>query len=294
MKKLKFIGALWLIFIAGNISSQCLLENTQKFNFKIAGKEYTFKGGKENHVYEFSTPFGIDTMTFVYWEKNDTTYWTRHPLLIDSINGGYMIFGLHKLPNKPKIGQSLEITMDMVVYAPITREGRSDVKTMVSKMYNEYDFVNDLKYEITETTIKTFNVATQTTVNMSTEMTSFMNSKVVAEEEILIGDKKYKAFKVDYELWTKTGLKVEFEYDSKGMDKNDAESIKKDNAKINKKLAKQMEKYLKSGTNNKGYTVTPRTDWYVPGLGWVQAITYDSQRIFEKDKAAMTSIQCKN
>lgn len=292
--KFKLLTAMLMLLLARPVSSQCLIKETEKFTFKIAGKEYDFEGKASHNSYEFKTKFGIDTMTFVYWERNDTTFWTRKPLLIDSINGGYMIFGVQKLPNKPQIGQSLEISMDIVINAPMSREGRSNVTTELTKFYKEKDFVNDIEYQITETTIKTFNVATKTTINMSTEMVSFMNSKVVAEEEITIEDKKYKAFKVDYELWVKAGLKVEFEYDSKGMEKADAADVKAQNAKINKKLSKQMEKYQKATSNNKGYTVVPRTDWYVPGLGWVQAITYDSQRIFEKDKAGMTKIECKN
>jgi hypothetical protein len=108
---------------------------------------------------------------------------------------------------------------------------------------------------------------------------------------ITIGDKTFNAYKVDYEIWSKAGFKVEFEYDSKGMETNDAKQISEQNEKTNKKLAKQIEKYQKATTNNKGYTVIPRTDWFVPGLGWVKAHTFDSQRIFEKDKAYIASIK---
>jgi hypothetical protein len=265
-------------------SSQCIIENVKSFNFFIAGKDYTFNQKSIGKYHEYSSPFGIDTLTFIYWCENDTTYWTRKPLLIDKANNGFMIFGLHKLPNKPTIGQSLPLVSDMVIYSPITKESRSNVNTMYT------DYYNGNSSDLLVTTIKTFNVATKTTVNMNTENVSMMNSKVVGQEEIVVGEQKYMAFKVEYEIWSKAGLDVKFEYDAKGMNSSDQKQINEQNDKINKRLKKQMEKYQNATTNKKGYNVIPRTDWYVPTLGWVKANTYDSQRIFEKDKAYISKI----
>jgi len=283
MKKYSIVLWVTLLMLSNKVISQCLISDVQKFDFFISNKNWVFTAKHDNDVHELSTLMGVDSLTLVSWCKDDTMYMTRKPFLVDIKTNLWWIYGLQKIPMKLEVGQSLEPVSDYSIMSDVTKEGRSDVKTMYSK-----------SDESTITTsIYTFNVATKSTVNLSGEMISFMNSKVVAFEDIKIGDKTYKAYKIDYEIWYKSGYKVTFEYDSKGMSSSDAKQISEQNKRINEKLKKNFDKALKGYTNNKGYIVMPRTDWYVPGLGWVRAHTFDTQRVFEKDKAYISSISFK-
>ncbi len=269
-----------LLYSTIQLSSQCIIENIKKLDFFIAGKNWVFTARHHDGVHELNTLMGLDTMSLVSWCKNDTMYMTRKPFLVDEKNNLWWIYGIQKIPMKLEIGQAIDPHSDYAIMSDVTKEGRSNVKTMSS--YSDGSSIT--------TYIYTFNVATKSTVNLSSEMISGMNSKVIAYEDVVIGDKTYKGYKIDHEIWIKEGYKVEFEYDSKGMNSSDAKQVEEQNQKINKKLAKNFNKALKGYTNNKGYLVLPRTDWYVPGLGWVKAYTYDSQRIFEKDKGYITKV----
>lgn len=272
---------LTLVYISAQINAQCIIENVKKLDFFIANKNWVFTANHYDGIHELNTFMGIDTLSLVSWCKNDTMYMTRKPFLVDEKTNLWWIYGVQKIPMKLEIGQSIEPHSDYAIMSDVTKEGRSDVKTMNSS----WDGANTIT-----TYIYTFNVATKSTVNLSSEMISGMNSKVVAYEDITIGDKTYKAYKIDYEMWIKQGYKVEFEYDTKGMKSGDAKQVEEQNKKINDKLKKNFNKALKGYTNSKGYLVIPRTDWFVPGLGWVRAHTYDSQRIFERDKGYISSI----
>lgn len=264
------------------VNAQCIIENVKKVDFLIAKNNYEFIASHKNGLHELSTKMGIDTLTLVSWCKDDTMYMTRQPFLVDAKNNLWWIYGVQKIPMKLEIGQSIEPHSDYSIMSPVTQESRSDVKTM-------YSSSNYATNTIT-TTIYTFNVATKSTVSMNTEMISGMNSKVVAIEDVTIGDKTFKAYKIDHEIWIKGGYNLTFEYDKKGMNSSDSKQIEEQNNKINNKIAKNIKKVSKGYTNNKGYMVIPRTDWFVPGLGWVKAYTYDSQRLFEKDKAYFTNL----
>lgn len=271
-----------MVFISVQVNAQCIIETVKKLDFFIANKNWVFTANHVNGVHELNTFMGVDTLSLVSWCSNDTMYMTRKPFLVDEKLNLWWIYGVQKIPMKLEIGQSIEPHSDYSIMSDVTKEGRSDVKTMYSS--------TDLSKNTITTSIYTFNVATKSTVNLSGEMISGMNSKVIAFEDISIGDKTFKAYKIDYEIWIKQGYKVEFEYDSQGMKSSDAKQIEEDNRKINEKIKKNFNKVLKGYTNNKGYIVLPRTDWFVPGLGWVRAHTFDSQRIFEKDKAYISSI----
>lgn len=281
---MKNISILILLFTTSiQLQAQCLIEKVKKLDFFIANKTWEFTAVHRDGIHELNTKMGVDTLSLVSWCKNDTMYMTRKPFLVDEKNNNWWIYGVQKIPMKLEIGQSIEPHSDYAIMADVTKEGRSDVKTMKS----DWDGGNTIT-----TTIRTFNVATKSTVNMNSEMISGMNSKVIAYEDITIGDKIYKAYKIDYEIWLKPGYKIKFEYNSKGMNTTDAKQVEEQNKKINEKLEKNINKNLKGYTNSKGYVVMPRTDWFVPGLGWVRAHTFDSQRIFEKDKAYVSNIIC--
>lgn len=277
----KIISFVVLFYFATQLNAQCIIENVKKLDFFIANKNWVFTAKHQNGVHELNTLMGIDTLSLVSWCKNDTMYMTRKPFLVDEKNNMWWIYGVQKIPMKLEIGQAIEPHSDYAIMSDVTKEGRSDVKTM----HSNWDGGNTIT-----TYIYTFNVATKSTVNLSSEMISGMNSKVVAYEDVLIGDKTFKAYKIDYEIWIKQGYKVEFEYDTKGMKSSDAKQVEEQNKKINDKLKKNFNKALKGYTNSKGYLVMPRTDWFVPGLGWVRAHTFDSQRVFEKDKAFISNI----
>lgn len=278
----RIISLVVLLYSAIQLNAQCIIEDVKKLDFFIANKNWVFTAKHQNGVHELNTLMGIDTLSLVSWCKDDTMYMTRKPFLADEKNNLWWIYGVQKIPMKLEIGQAIEPHSDYQIMSDVTKEGRSDVKTM----HSSWDGGNTIT-----TSIYTFNVATKSTVNLSSEMISGMNSKVVAYEDITIGNKTYKAYKIDYEIWIKQGYKVAFEYDSKGMKSADAKQVEEQNKKINEKLKKNFNKALKGYTNNKGYLVMPRTDWFVPGLGWVKAHTFDSQRIFEKDKAYISSIE---
>jgi hypothetical protein len=123
---------------------------------------------------------------------------------------------------------------------------------------------------------------------MNTEFINYVNAKVVSSENIIISGVNYTSYKIDYELWIKPNINVKVNYNTDGI--SGSKQAKEQEAKTNKLLEKKLTKISKSMSNKEGYTVSPKTDWFVPGIGIVKTYTYNEGRMFEKDKAYMLSL----
>jgi hypothetical protein len=117
---------------------------------------------------------------------------------------------------------------------------------------------------------KTIDVAMRKTISVSSHAIQGVNQVVTGEKEVTIGGKKYKAFIIESESWSK--MNINSTYESADAEFNNAL------AEADKKLVRQMGKFMpKNYTNKLGYSVMSSTGWFVPQLGGaVKTISYDN------------------
>jgi hypothetical protein len=127
------------------------------------------------------------------------------------------------------------------------------------------------KWEVTETKAiyENIDVKVKQIFKPTYHAMHYLNARVTAQEEVTIDGTKYNAFVIESESWVK--YKVEASYESVHADCE---------AYYNKIMAdadkSTQKKNVKSGiTNEQGYMVTYKTEWFVPGIGVVKSTGYD-------------------
>jgi hypothetical protein len=102
---------------------------------------------------------------------------------------------------------------------------------------------------------------------------------VLGEEDITISGKTYKSYLVGTEVWTKFGTKIDVVVEEKTYFHDPAlsKNINKDFQNTYDKGGKRTTAKINeiSGANDKGYVVSYKEEWIVPGVGSVKVITYD-------------------
>jgi hypothetical protein len=117
---------------------------------------------------------------------------------------------------------------------------------------------------------KTIDVAVRQTFSLSGHAIQGVNQRVVAEKEVTVAGKKYKAFIIESESWSKTKLNSSYE----SADDEVSKELEEQAAKYQAKTEKFMMR--KKFTNKLGYMVMYSTGWFVPQLGGaVKTISYD-------------------
>lgn len=168
---------------------------------------------------------------------------------------GYSVLGVQVLPRNIKVGDRLPVYIDNTY---TTQEN----KIKVNK-------VNSISRGSWKTTI-TYSVHDVLEVSSShTETFHYMASEVTGTREFKLNGKTYTAYIIASESWTKT-----YQQNDYSSDDGEINTVKM-RKKVNKLLENTRSKTeRKTRANEYGYTVTPRTEWYVPELGIVNLVVH--------------------
>lgn len=218
--------------------------------------------------------------------SNDTLYIIRAPrisfLMDKGDTAGYSITGIQAIPNKLKVGDVLSIYEDYGATMPKERQWKQQMMDIVGRekvvSYEKGWGVDSRTGESgfgTWENAKNVDIWGLVTVNVKVESQmvmqtkNYVNASVTREEELEIDGKKYKAFVIESQKWTKTGAQNVITSDNERFDKY--------YEKVSKKIAKKsMKEIVKMGlTNEQGYGVTYMTEWFVPGISVVKSQGYD-------------------
>lgn len=173
---------------------------------------------------------------------------------------GYSLLGVNKLPKSIKVGDQLEPYMDYVWTYPQTDVIEVNV---VSAKGTSYAGFGLSKSWVQYTPAKVL----QTKSFLTTQINN-ANAQVTGTVEFILEKKKYTAYVIESEMWTKTF--ADFDYQS-----NDSRvAIEKMNTSVeeywSKKVANRLDK--NKLVNDDGYIVSYKTEWFVPELGVVNLI----------------------
>jgi hypothetical protein len=151
------------------------------------------------------------------------------------------INGYNKIPRVLHVGDTVGSYQNLGVSTPQHFETSGWVS------HTEKDAFGDT-WKISEWKTQTIDIA-------SSSVTKYVNREVMAEEDLTINGKTYKAYKINTEIWTKISAKADAS--SVGL----ALGFAVMNRVINKKTNKAV------GANKEGFLVTAINDWFVPALG---------------------------
>jgi hypothetical protein len=217
----------------------------------------------------------------------DTMYFTRITgvsYMVDAKGDtiGLGILGVQAIPNNIKVGDKLQPFEDVGFLVP-------EAKTYTAKhnifkgyensvrTYRDFGYdpahgwgpgnttVHETKaiYESIDVNVRETTKFTSTTVNYAV-------AEVKAEEEVTVDGVKYKAFRIESQTWIKP--KLERTYES-----NNQEWVAGRKEADEKVKVAMEERGIKKGYLNKfGYTVSYRTEWFVPGMGVAKMYIYDN------------------
>ncbi|MEP2026589.1 MAG: hypothetical protein ABJH98_04350 [Reichenbachiella sp.] len=173
---------------------------------------------------------------------------------------GYSLLGVNKLPKAIKVGDQLEPYMDYLWTYPETDVIEVNVVSAKGTSYAGFG-MNKSWVQYTPTKVLQ-------TKSFLTLQINNANAQVTGTVEYALGKKKYTAYVIESELWTKTF--ADFDYQS-----NDSRvAVEKMNTTVEdywtKKVANRLDK--NKLVNNDGYIVSYKTEWFVPELGMVNLI----------------------
>lgn len=267
------------------------IESGAKAPANVTDIIYTAKGGKAsdgNLAYMLTTTIaGTDYSSYIVC-SGDTLYLSRNVGPVEMPDGkggiyGHTIQGVQKLPLKLKVGDVLPSYSDISVIYPSTTD--ITVKKQVFSHYTsntskEFGFYTDSRTNVqgfgsylktsSQAVYNSIDVNVRKTVSGSGHAVNYAVAMVTAEEDVTVNGKKYRAYVIDSEKW----LKVTLTEDFATADESVAREQKAQSEKIKDGLGKFMTK--KGYTNSLGYVVTYIREWYVPEIGVVRTVAYDT------------------
>lgn len=252
---------------------------------------YTAKGGKAkdgNLAFSMTTTInGTDYMSYVICDA-DTLYLMRNvgPIEVPDGKGGiygYTIQAAQKLPLRPKVGDVLPSYSDITVILPTTMD--ITVKKQVfshntTNTTREFGFYTETgsgqqgfgNYTKTTTSAvyKSIDVDVRKTTSGQGHTVNYAYARVTGEEDVTVNGQKHRAYIIDSEKWFKLTMTEDFE----SADARVAAEQKAQSEKIAAKMGKFMVK--KGFTNPQGYIVSYIREYYVPAIGVVKMVGYDT------------------
>ncbi len=253
--------------------------------------EFTIKKKTIKDADEYAIGYKVGTEDFYSYLvcRNDTLYSTRNKGIVRVGTAenpiGYALQGTLIYPLNMKVGDLLPSCEDVGFLFPTT----SDV-TLYKKVLAGYETVHSTRYgpgvdsrtgescssctwdvSTPREVYKSVPIAAKQTATVSSFAIQGKNQWVTGEKEVTVGGKKYKAFIIESESWSKTNVTTS--YESAEAELNSAQVV------ADEKLAKQTEKFMirRKYTNKQGYMVQYSTGWFVPQLGGpVKIISYDT------------------
>jgi len=270
-----------------------------EFNAKVASGEIKPKGSTYDYeLKNISVAPGIEralVVTEISGKKyealiaciNDTMYFTRMVGVSYSIdsNGdtlGIGILGVQVVPNTLKVGDVLKPYEDIGVVFPktISYSARHSIlkgyETSV-RSYRDVGYDSNTGWGLGTTTktetkaiYETIDVKVRETAQFSSTSMNYAIAVVAAEEEVMVDGIKYKAYRIESETWIKPNVTKSYEATSsewkQGKEASDA----------NIKALMDSRGIKKGYLNPQGYTVSYRTERFVPGLGIAKLNIYDN------------------
>lgn len=233
---------------------------------------------------------GTDYSGYEFCNK-DTMYVFRNrgPVVIGTKENpiGYTIQGVQKLPVNMKVGDVLPTFKDISFIFPQTMD--ATVKHKVSNGFYEsgvskFGYFTDSRTReagygpYTDYTpveiFKFIDVEVRETISFSGHSINYMYALVTAEDELTISGLKYKAFIIESESWNKVALDVSYESADEEVS---TEKIRIEQEALDKKVGETIEKQAtkKGFTNDLGYSVMYKREWFVPQIGIVKTVAFD-------------------
>jgi hypothetical protein len=195
---------------------------------------------------------------------------------------GFGVLGIQAIPNNLKVGDKLKPYEDVGVTLPDTKEytAKHDIlkgyQTSVSS-YRDFGYVPGHGFGPNITTVRetkaiydAVDVKVRETTKFSSKSINYAVAEVMAEEEATVDGTKYKAFRIESQSWIKGEIKKT--YDSDNSEWKQAREQQDENTK----QAMAARGIKKGYLNKQGYTVSYRTEWFVPGMGVVKMLIYDN------------------
>ncbi|MEQ8364439.1 MAG: hypothetical protein RH948_16305 [Cyclobacteriaceae bacterium] len=237
---------------------------------------YTLKATDGTYEYQ--------TTNYCYY---DTMHLVRNADVIYNIQKGdtlgVAVQGVARIPNNLKVGDRIPSYNDYMIGFPETwtKSTKEAVKAFSytttenkvgyyqdseSGLFSSGEFKVTERHDVYKTITHKLNVS-QHIQNLTI---NYYVAQVTAEEEVMIGSKPYKAFVIESESWSRGGLVRDYEAENKKIEQEQQ-------AKFDALISKQVKWLTKSGyTNDQGYAVSYKKEWFVPGYGPVKIEVHDS------------------
>jgi hypothetical protein len=187
------------------------------------------------------------------------------------------------VPNKLKVGDRLAPYEDVGVTFPVevTKTERQRILVDVqTRVYQKKDIGFDTEtgqygegtatIRETKEIYKEVDVEVKYNMQFSSSTINYAVAVVSGEEEVTVDGTKYKAYRIDSESWTKGEIKKSYVSNNEEWKQAREKADDKIKALMDKRGAK------KGYTNDLGYVVTYRTEWFVPGMGMAKMDIYDN------------------
>ncbi len=252
-KKDAMIGAFNADVLSGKVAAATTSEATSVLSkATVAGTD----------KYKITTVMGKYTFNYYLDCRNDTIFTYLHsgsvPIGFDTLNpDGYRIEGPMVLPMNVKTGDVIPSYDDITIGFPAAMDKKVKHRlflgshTSGNHIYSHY---------------KTIDVKVRQTLTYSGHIIHHVNALITGEEEFTISGKKYSAYIVESEGWTKATIIADYETANA--------QVKKEQYAFAKKMG--TEGFVPKGwTNELGYVVSNMKEWYVPQIGIVKYEAYD-------------------
>ena len=236
----------------------------------------TFTAIDAGYEYESTSHCTADTFYFV--RNHDVLYSTK-----EGDTTGWAMQGVQRIPAKLEIGTRLPSYRDLSFSIPQTRRQKvlevvkvfSYRTTTNGDMGWGFDPNGDWGYgrkQKTETHNVYRNIAhtVDVTEQVQGQIIYYLYAWVTAKESLEIGGQQREAFVIESQSWAKTDRIVNYETEAQHI----AEQMRAKQIKAENWIAKRTVK--RGYTNEAGYVITFRKEWFVPGIGIVRSETYDN------------------
>ena len=196
---------------------------------------------------------------------NDNIYMARHYGFQEAKDPqgnktGYSMLGVAKFPKTLNIGDAVEPYIDYVWTYPKSQVYQHNVVIASGQ--------SSAGHGLTKSWIQYVPVDVQETKSNFTRQIHNMNSEITEIVDFKLGKDTYSAYVIESEVWTKTETDYSYKSDDSRID------IDKMNEKVSaywqEKIERKMER--KKLSNDMGFIVSYKTEWYVPELGIVNLI----------------------
>lgn len=234
---------------------------------KIKGKTYPFdmtisnvENKNNGRIVEFEFKSGTTVYKSYTVCANDTLFGIRNknglPLTGDKDDTvGFMILGISQYPMNLKVGDVLPAVTDLFYTFP-EKVDASYKKQIIDHVVKHTNTWSDANYVYTQTTTETYykDVTMKLNYTLQFSAPTITYRHVIAEDEVEVNGKKYKAFKIELSLETKM---------------QDIISDVNADEKLVEWCYEFTNKYIVNKVNKSEHLKHGGYEWFVPELGLI-------------------------